>query len=552
MPPRRRVLTDRLRLEKFLITGIVEPIPFNKRTTKVLSSYQSDVVNYMNTHTRLMIVHGTGSGKSFTGANIVNNYLNSSANKIALVIAPGSVLSQLKDDILEVTGGMKPVFFMSYELMGEILNPVTHPVYVRLLRKFLNNMLVVCDEIHSVNDNQKKKMFKPLFQTLADAHKMVIMTATPVKNKKKDLVMYMKLLKIPVPSNESNYEKAFKGKVSVYDPPQRQGPYVPGQRHFPNLNQSQRNVVVKITNQNKNRILRQPITSYSNMRAIERNVFGNRNPKFETFREIYLRNPGRTIVYFEEKKSADDFVKYVEQALPDLDIRKLIGGMSSTVKKNYVRNENVDIYAVTSAAKVGLDFKGISNIVFMEYPWTSADYWQIVGRGVRSGSHNSNKYRNKTVKVFNLMYRSQSNNRRKFKNEIQLNRIGFKQKLANNVKAGLKSYNNVTGVAAPRSSAPTAASTRPRRTLRSAPAAAGTNRFNIGNGRVYNISGSRPVVMHRGVAYTPQNWTRRVGAPRVQRTQPTIRVPRSRRGPPSLKPESFSRIRNLTRSLGAS
>ena len=544
MPPKRRKITDRLRLEKFLITGIVEPLTA-RTTTKTLAPYQQKVVNYMNNHTRLMVVHGTGSGKSFTSANIVNNYLNANASRIALVLAPGSVLPQLKDDILEVTGGNKRVFFMSYELMGMILNPTTHPDYVRLLSRYLNRTLVVCDEIHTVNDNDKKTMFKPLFDTLSQAHKMVIMSATPIKNKKKDLVPYMKLLRIAIPSNEDDYPQAFRGKVSVYTPPQRNVPYAAGQRHFPNLNVSNRNVVVKMTNANKNKILSKPINTYAKLRAVERNVFGNRNPKFETFLQIYTSRPGRTIVYFEEKKSVEEFVDYVKQVLPTAKVQKLIGGMSEGKKKSAVKNESVDIYAITSAGKVGLDFKGIRSIIFMEYPWTASDYWQIVGRGVRTASHNDPKYTNKSVKVYNLMYRSNPGNRRKFKNEIQLNKIQKKENLGKNVKAIFESVNINRNVR------PSSVSPRRTRNTNTVARKINNNSYNIGGGHVYSTKNGKTTIVRGGVPYTPQNWSRRMNTPRVPRPPIPPRVPVTRSAV-RVPANSLSRINVVTRRLGVS
>ena len=418
-------------------------------------------------------------------------------------------------------------------------------MYVKLLSKYLSRTLVVCDEIHTVNDNEKKTMFKPLFQTLSLAHKMVIMSATPIKNTKKDLIPYMKLLRIKVPSREEDYENAFRGKVSVYDPPPRQGPYVSGQRHFPNLNVSNKNLVVKMTNANRNKILSQPINSYAKMRAVERNVFGNRNPKFEAFHGIYSHRPGRTIVYFEEKRSVDDFVDFVKLTMPNVNIQKLVGGMSETIKKRLVKNEGVDVYAITSAGKVGLDFKGIRTIIFMEYPWTASDYWQIVGRGVRTGSHNNPVYTNKSVKVYNLMYRAPVGKSTKFKNEVQLNRIHLKQNLGNQVKSKLSQV-NIGKIKL--------ANNTPVRNRNNVPVARKINNttYNIGDGRVYSIRKGKTSVMKGSVPYTPQNWTKRTGIPIVRRRPVVVASIKSKRNPISIKPESVTRINVLTRKLGVS
>jgi superfamily II DNA or RNA helicase len=477
-----------------------------------------------------MVVHGTGSGKSFTCANIVNDYLNSGNGKIALVIAPGGiVMNQLKDNVLEVTGPNKRTFFASYELIGDMFNPQKARSLIQLVHKYLDRMLVVCDEIHVVNDKNKGKMYTPILNLFAKAHKVVIMTATPIKNTINDLRPYAKILNPGKTITNANTSD-FNCKVSVYNPAQRNGPYVPGRGNFPNLNMSEKNVNVRLSNSNERNILSKQVKTYSELRRIERNLFGNRNPKFQAFASIYEKYPGRTIVYFEEKESVKDFVHFTKNAFPAAKVETIIGGVSGAAKKKLVDNRSIDIYAVTSAAKVGADFKGIRNIVFFEYPWTASDYWQIVGRGVRTGSHNNATYTNKSVHVFNLMYRSRTGSQSRFKNEIQLNKIQVKKNLGNQVMTDLigKSIEKCSSVSNRRKSP-----SPPRRRLNTPSRELTPGTFAVNRQTVYKTTTlPRPSIISRGRILDPSNWTRLSGVRAVvpaatPRKRQVTRTPRS-------------------------
>ena len=298
----------------------------------------------------------------------------------------------------------------------------------------------------------------------------------------------------------------FNCKVSVYNPPARAGPYVPGRGNFPNLDMSEKNVNVQLSNANERNMLSKKVKTYSELRRLERNLFANRNPKFQAFASIYDKYPGRTIAYFEEQESVKDFVHFTKIAFPNAKVETIIGGISGVAKKRLVDNRSIDIYAVTSAAKVGADFKGIRNIVFFEYPWTAADYWQIVGRGVRTGSHNNATFTNKSVHVFNLMYRSKTGSTARFKNEIQLNKIQVKKNLGNQVMTDL------IGKSIERCSATTRRSPSPARRRLNAPlreTVPGT--YQINRGRLYKTVPKSVVVAGGGRMYDPSNWTRLLG-----------------------------------------
>jgi len=56
---------------------------------------------------------------------------------------------------------------------------------------------------------------------------------------------------------------------------------------------------------------------------------------------------------------------------------------------NEYNNGSKRVMLLSHAGALGLDFKLTSAIVILEPPWHPADVYQIIGRGVRFGSHDS-------------------------------------------------------------------------------------------------------------------------------------------------------------------
>ena len=186
----------------------------------------------------------------------------------------------------------------------------------------------------------------------------------------------------------------------------------------------------------------------------------------------------------------------------------------------------------------------------MEYPWTASDYMQIVGRAVRTGSHN--RAENKTVKVYNLMYRAPPGYRSKFKNELQLNRIEQKKNIGNMVKSNLMrvSIEALGASGRPNTPSPARAMTPNvahrlnRNTYRLSP-----------TGRVLYSTAAPRSIVRMGVKYSPGNWTRLSGAvPQAQPPPATRRRtrPRTLRTPQPRTNVIRRRINQTTRLVGAS
>ena len=408
----------------FLFTGELFRRKVPSPDYKPLKDYQERVVKTVERKRRFMVYHDTGTGKSLTAAHIANDYLKN-PNHIVLCITPAATLPGFAVEVLKVTGNKK-VFFLSYETVRDLFSKDKSPDIVRLFEKYLPNTMIICDEAHLIKITETK----PVFETLSKAHKMILMTATPVKNKLSDLIPYMKLLNPGIEVNINNYPSFFKGKISVVGKsttnknfPSKLGPF---------------NIPIRLNTNVSNNIRSKTMSSVSKAYALEQTVFNNHgiiNPKFKIFKKIFDSNrQRRSVVYFEQLSTLAAFEKFVEQQYPTLKLAVIKGDIRN--RNTLVKDLSFNIYAITSAGATGLDYKGINMIFFMEYPWTHSNYEQIVGRGIRRGSHlNVNR---KNVKIFNLFFQSPTNAKVKFIDEHRLARVQHKESISDQVKSELQ------------------------------------------------------------------------------------------------------------------
>lgn len=383
-----------------------------------LQSHQSIVRNHMKTHDRLLIVHGTGSGKTLSAAHIAKDYFNKDPSRnIIIFITPAAVQEQFKRSVNTVLSGRPGVYYTTYTGLTTFL----HALYVsrkERIREIIKHAMIIADEAHYITEKSEKAR---VFETLKHADKVVLMTGTPIINGKiEDLLPYARILNpdetITKQDLLTNYEKYFKCKISIYNTPENS-------KNFPKLLKTERFNFPVSNNQlsivNRDRLNRYEWSKWTGVPsnrdkrrsgwAFNRGIYtykvfaGKTEPKFEKFLEIYTQRPYKTIVFFKEYVTLRKFEKFLKSHR--IAYRKVTGeekNKSNIIQKNSPTSKMV--YLLTSAAKEGLDFKGVRTVIFMDYPWVPSDYNQIVGRARRYKSHMMLPNNQRNVRVVEMTY----------------------------------------------------------------------------------------------------------------------------------------------------
>jgi len=372
-----------------------------------LKPHQSRIVEHMRTHKRILVVHGTGTGKTYTAATCARDFLNASAENKVLFVSPLAVSAQAKKSFLGLLGPGKLILFTTYDLMRHRLT-TGRDIVRQFAKESSKNTMIIADEAHYLTEDAKKtEIFTEIF---AKAKKLMLFTATPVESgNQSDLLPYVRMLDpgIKITKVPDDYEKYFKCKISFYETSTSSSnfPRLESPSHSKhNLTENERRRFLSAKGENK--------TFAKNLGILfGPGVFTNRpNPKFTRFLEIYHARPLKTIVYFTQSKPIEPFVKFLEQSgIHSSTIKIITGKTPAPLRTSMVKNDPIDsksIFILTSAGKEGLDFKGVRNIVFMNHPWGPSNQNQVIGRGRRYHSHHPPPLteNQRTVKVFHLEY----------------------------------------------------------------------------------------------------------------------------------------------------
>lgn len=401
-----------------------------------LQNHQTIVRNHMKTHKRLLIVHGTGSGKTLSSAYIAKDYLDSSNSKrIVIFTTPKAVQDQFIKSVSTVLAGKSGVYFTTHDNLVNFLNKFQLSRR-ESLKKIVENAMIIADEAHYITDKtEKARIFYDVFKY---ADKVVLMTGTPIINgKPEDLLPYAKILNpslnITKADMTPNFEKYFRCKVSLYKVPETSS-------NFPVLQKTERFTFPlsnnKISIVETNRLKKYAQRSWAFNRSLYSwRVFSKENePKFVKFLEIFKNRPHKTIVFFKEYVTLEKFAKFLQKH--KIFFRRVTGREQ---RKNLIIAKDDPrkrvVYLLTSSAKEGLDFKGVRTVIFMDYPWVPSDYNQIVGRARRYRSHINLPTDQRNVKVYELAYSHPS---KKTLNMRSLNILNSKRNLIANMLERLK------------------------------------------------------------------------------------------------------------------
>ena len=398
--PEERIKMNRWSRVKKIATDCV------KRSKLPLRDLQLKVVEYMEDNDGLLVVHGTGCGKTLTAITCSQCYLDKYPDRGVVFVGPASLISNFKKEMKRygITNNKKYTFYSydAFMLRYKAGKPIS-----------LKNKFLIVDEAHNVRNPEGEKSMI-LVKAAQDADKRLLLTATPYVNFMTDFIPLINMIYgkrivgtrkqfygkyanewLGAEANDRNIETfkyLLQDKVDMVDCKDPQ--------FFPE--RIDHHVDVPMDNEYYER--------YTNLLQREEGIYGLVFANPRKFYNGYRRAVNKTgdkyysskikyaLPIFKNGKAiiftnwVDFGIKPISEALEDNNITYEVFSGDTPIEDRQkmvddFNNNKFNVLVLTRAGGEGIDLKGVRSVIVLDPTWNDAGLQQIVGRAIRFNSH---------------------------------------------------------------------------------------------------------------------------------------------------------------------
>lgn len=390
-----------------------------------LKLHQKLPIEFIKHNRGLLLYHSTGSGKTITALLSAFQFKNN-----IVIIGPKSSKKSFYDDIKKLHLSEERVQFYTFTKIKNIIKTEQPDI--------LNNVSVIIDEVHNIRNETTDNLM--LITSLEFAHKIILLTATPVINYLNDLSVLVNIIKnksvLPTDArifNASYYDdingtilnrdtivKKLSNCISYYtikkdsiDYPSSSTEYIEidmndeqinEYRHYIKKYFYEENIGSGIWTINLDTVNQRKKNFFlSSTRQLSNTLEGDSTfPKIKAIFNKISKGPYPCIVYSNYLKNG---VIALTQLLEKKSIAyKTITGGTNNEKINYIVNNynsgKYKVLLITSAGSESLDLKNTRSVHIMEPHWNESKITQVIGRAIRYKSHSTLPESERNVKIY--------------------------------------------------------------------------------------------------------------------------------------------------------
>jgi superfamily II DNA or RNA helicase len=412
-----------------------------ERSKRPPFQYQKRVVDHFKKHRGLIAVHSLGSGKTMTALLASQCYLDNHPQQKVLVISPTSLIANFKKEMMNFGDLRHKDRYEFFSFQGFFYRYKDQP------RQCKDHFLII-DEAHNLRTGYKKtssgkesgKISKVIMNCAEKANRVLLLTATPLINKKEDIVPLLNMVR-DNPTEDNQVTKAMilnpqdlatigQCKFSFYERERLN-------QDYPKTTQEDVYLVMKpqfLTMYNKveNLIMDEDIMrtfgSESKLKpffnGIRRavNILSElpekdmlKSEKIRWILENLRTNPHKKTVIFSHflDSGVEAIQNKIQKEFPTLHVAHITGSQPKKRRAEIVadyNNNKVDVLFISKAGGEGLDLKGTRQMILMESGWNENTEHQVIGRGVRFQSHSHLPPEEQNVKIYRLFHIKQGEN----------------------------------------------------------------------------------------------------------------------------------------------
>lgn len=406
-----------------------------------LRELQIKTVQHFNENDSLLIVHGTGMGKTLTAVTAAECFLQSDKKNQVTVITSKSLIDSFKDTIQRYgSNNLSRYDIFNYDMYLSVSKSSNATCG--------KNTMLIVDEVQNLKNLNGKK-FEAVLKCAINCGKVLLLTATPYMNSVCDFIPLINLLhksKLVGTRRNSEYKNYFpgcsrsvadlnkdvvkqqmnqiatylRGKVSFAEKPLG-GDYptykfvtmdARGRTQY-GTNYEVQQIAMgakyeKIVHDQVFDIFSHPEKFYNGYRRIvnELGPEGLYNEKFQFIKDnIFDKGKTEGILLF--SNWLEYGVEVIEKFLAknNITFRTITGETPVEDRQKAVNEYNqrkVSALIISNAGATGLDLKGTRIEIVLDPPWNLAQLDQILGRGVRYMSHSHLPPNQRNVEIYLL------------------------------------------------------------------------------------------------------------------------------------------------------
>lgn len=424
------------------------------RTILELRPYQRNFIeNFINSDYKGSIcIAGMGLGKTLIAVVASRCYLDLYPNNKVIFIAPTSVIGNFISTMQKIKADLRDPRYEYY----------TYEEYLRKGKTCENSMMVL-DEAHnfrtiikkieSTNDDgsistevTKGKRVEQLFDKCASkAHKILLLTATPMINDVYDIEGLMSMIDQRPPISEKEFNNVIKDpktikdyfecKIGIIDLsdeekkeifPERRNKlvFIPFTEEF---RKKYRELYTQLEKPEDDWVLREYGDKnlnafHSGLRRLVNSGIDGKSPKVEWIIRNILKNndiipehtlngvkiPAMKQKYVIFTQFSDSGVSKIRQKLIDNNIKyAIIDGATSKIDRVRAKEDfnagKIRVMIITKAGAEGVDLLECNNVILTEPTWNESIAEQAIARAIRTYSHHSLPKKLRYVNVYRLL-----------------------------------------------------------------------------------------------------------------------------------------------------
>ena len=373
------------------------------RSKLTLQDLQIKVVEYMEDNDALIVVHGTGCGKTLTAITCTQCYLDKYPDKGVVFVGPASLISNFKKEMKTygVTNRKKYEF---YSFDG-FLNAYKAGNPISFKDKFL-----VIDEAHNIRSQHTSEKSLRLVKASFQADKRLLLTATPFVNYMTDFIPLINIVygKFIVGTAKQGLQETlgkqidlksittFRNllidKIDVVECKENPQFYPTRIDHRVDIQMSD-NYYKRYSNLVNGEDLfgikfKNPRRFYHGYRRAV-NTTGPDYYSSKIDASIPILKTGKSIIFTNWYKfGITPIIEGLNKYGVTFDI--FSGNVPVSERQSIVNNFNnnkFNVLILTRAGTEGLDLKGVRNVIVLDPTWNDSGLEQLVGRAIRYKSH---------------------------------------------------------------------------------------------------------------------------------------------------------------------